>query len=113
MFQDYRSPYQTPTKIRKFKDWYLSLKLRVKKILILNYLQPFEDVNKRVSRLGVNIPFVQNNLCPLSFIDLPEQAYVDGAMGVYELNQIDLFQDVFVWAYERSCQRFLAITNTM
>jgi Fic family protein len=41
----------------------------------LPYLQPFEDVNKRVSRLGANIPFIQNNLCPISFIDVPEQAY--------------------------------------
>ena len=79
----------------------------------LPYLQPFEDVNKRTSRLGANIPLIQNNLCPLSFIDVPEQAYIDGTIGVYELNQIDLLRDVFVWAYERSCQRYLAITQTM
>ncbi|MCK5228819.1 MAG: Fic family protein [Desulfobulbaceae bacterium] len=77
----------------------------------LPYLQPFEDVNKRVSRLGANLPLIQNNLCPLSFIDVPEQAYVDGTLGVYEFNQVDLLQDVFVWAYERSCQRYLAITK--
>ena len=78
----------------------------------LPYLQPFEDVNKRVSRLAANIPLIQNNLCPLSFVDVPEQAYVDGTLGVYELNQIDLLRDVFVWVYERSCQRYLAITQT-
>lgn len=37
-------------------------------------LQPFEDVNKRVSRLAANIPFIRHNLCPLSFIDVPQQA---------------------------------------
>jgi hypothetical protein len=79
----------------------------------LPYLQPFEDVNKRVSRLGANIPLIRNNLCPLSFIDVPEQAYVEGTLGVYEFNQIDLLRDLFVWAYERSCQRYLAITQTM
>jgi len=79
----------------------------------LPYLQPFEDVNKRVSRLGANIPLIRNNLCPLSFIDVPKQAYVDGTLGVYEFNQIDLLRDVFIWAYERSCQRYLAITQTM
>jgi hypothetical protein len=77
------------------------------------YLQPFEDVNKRVSRLGANIPLIRNNLCPLSFIDVPEQAYIDGTLGVYEFNQVDLLRDVFTWAYERSCQRYLAITQTM
>ena len=79
----------------------------------LPYLQPFEDVNKRVSRIGANIPLFKHNLCPLSFIDVPEHAYVEGTLGVYELNQIALLRDVFVWAYERSCQRYLAITQTM
>ena len=79
----------------------------------LPYLQPFEDVNKRVSRLGANVPLIRNNLCPLSFVDVPDAAYVDGTLGVYEFNQIDLLRDVFTWAYERSCQRYLAITQTM
>lgn len=79
----------------------------------LPYLQPFEDVNKRVSRIGANIPLIKHNLCPLSFIDVPERAYIEGTLGVYELNRIELLRDVFVWAYERSCQRYLAITQTM
>ena len=79
----------------------------------LPYLQPFEDVNKRVSRLGANLPLIRNNLCPLSFVDVPVQAYVDGILGVYEFNQVDLLRDVFTWAYERSCQRYMAITQTM
>jgi len=79
----------------------------------LPYLQPFEDVNKRVSRLGANMPLIKHNLCPLSFVDVPERAYIEGTLGVYERNQIDLLRDVFVWAYERSCQRYLAITQAM
>ena len=79
----------------------------------LPYLQPFEDVNKRVSRIGANIPLFKHNLCPLSFIDVPEHAYIEGTLGVYELNQIELLRDVFIWAYERSCQRYLAIAQTM
>jgi hypothetical protein len=79
----------------------------------LPYLQPFEDVNKRVSRIGANIPLIKQNLCPLSFVDVPQQAYVDGTLGVYELNQIELLRDVFVWSYERSCQRYLAITQSL
>src|SRR5205085_11058663 len=72
----------------------------------LPYLQPFEDVNKRVSRLGANIPLIQANLCPLSFIDVPEQIYINGLLGVYELNQTELLAEVFAWAYERSCLRY-------
>lgn len=79
----------------------------------LPYLQPFEDVNKRVSRIGANIPLIKQNLCPLSFVDVPQQAYVEGTLGVYELNQIELLRDVFVWSYERSCQRYLAISQSL
>jgi hypothetical protein len=75
----------------------------------LPYLQPFEDVNKRVSRLAANIPFIAHNLCPLSFVDVPQQAYVHGVLGVYELNRVDLLRDVFVWAYARSCQQYVAV----
>ena len=37
----------------------------------LPYLQPFDDVNKRVARVGANIPLIKPNLCPLSFVDVP------------------------------------------
>lgn len=77
------------------------------------YLQPFVDVNKRVSRLGANVSLIRRNLCPLSFIDVPEKAYVEGTLGVYELKRVDLLRDVFVWAYERSSQRYLAIRETV
>jgi len=77
------------------------------------YLQPFLDVNKRVSRLGANIPLIKHNLSPLSFVDVPERAYVDGTLGVYEFNRVELLQDVFVWAYERSCQRYVAIKDSL
>lgn len=77
------------------------------------YLQPFLDVNKRVSRLGANIPLIKHNLSPLSFVDVPEQAYIDGTLGVYELNRVELLRDVFVWAYERSCQRYVAIKESL
>lgn len=79
----------------------------------LPYLQPFVDVNKRVSRLGANIPFIRLNLCPLSFVDVPEAAYVEGTLGVYERCRTDLLADVFVWAYERSCQRYIALKKTI
>ena len=79
----------------------------------LSYLQPFEDVNKRVSRLAANIPLIRENLSPLSFVDVPERAYVDGVLGVYELNRIELLRDVFIWAYERSCARYSAVRQSL
>ena len=79
----------------------------------LPYLQPFEDVNKRVSRLAANIPLVRYNLCPLSFIDVPQDDYISGLIGVYELNRIDLLRDVFVWAYRRSASRYSAVLQSL
>lgn len=79
----------------------------------LPYLQPFDDVNKRVSRLSANIPLIRQNLCPLSFVDVPWRAYTDGILGVYELNRIELLRDVFVWAYERSCARYSAVRQSL
>jgi len=79
----------------------------------ISYLQPFEDVNKRVSRLAANIPLIRGNLCPLSFVDVPERAYIGGILGVYELNRIELLRDVFVWAYERSCARYSAVRQSL
>lgn len=77
------------------------------------YLQPFEDVNKRVSRLAANIPLIRNNLCPLSFVDVPERAYVEGTLAIYEHAKVDLLRDVFVWAYERSCDQFKAVAGSL
>lgn len=77
----------------------------------LPYLQPFVDVNKRVSRLAANIPLITNNLCPLSFINVPQRAYVEGLLGVYELNRVELLRDVYVWAYTMSCRRYMALQN--
>ncbi len=79
----------------------------------LPYLQPFEDVNKRVSRLSSNISLIRDNLCPLSFVDVPEQAYIDGLIGVYELNKVELLRDIFVWAYKRSCTRYSAVRSSL
>ena len=79
----------------------------------LPYLQPFLDVNKRVSRLAANLPLVRQNLCPLSFIDVPDADYVAGILGVYELNRIELLRDVFCWAYERSCARYSAVRQSL
>ena len=79
----------------------------------LPYLQPFVDVNKRVSRLAANIPLIQHNLCPLSFVDVSQATYISAMLGVYELNRIELLRDVFVWAYKRSCARYSAVRQSL
>jgi Fic/DOC family protein len=79
----------------------------------LPYLQPFDDVNKRVSRLAANIPFIRQNLSPLSFIDVPPAIYAQAMLAVYELNDVALLKDVYLWAYERSAQRYAAVRQSL
>ena len=79
----------------------------------LPYLQPFEDINKRTSRLAANIPLIRLNLAPLSFVDVPHDLYIEGTLGVYELNRVELLRDVFEWAYERSCQRYTVLRDAL
>lgn len=79
----------------------------------LPYLQPFIDVNKRTSRLAANIPFIRENLCPISFAGVPGDAYTDGILAIYELNKIELLRDVFIWSYERSCKEYQVVHQTL
>jgi len=79
----------------------------------LPYLQPFDDVNERVSRLAANIPLIKGNLSPLSFEGVPRQTYTEAMLGVYELNKVDLLKDVFLWAYERSVARYAAVRQSL
>jgi hypothetical protein len=66
-----------------------------------------------VSRLSANIPFIKNNLSPLSFTDVPRSTYTEAMLGVYEVNKIDLLKDVFIWAYERSAARYAAVRQSL
>ncbi len=79
----------------------------------LPYLQPFDDVNKRVSRLAANIPLIRKNLCPLSFVDVEREDYIRATLAVYELNRIEYLRDVYAMAYRRSCARYSTIRQSL
>ena len=79
----------------------------------LLYLQAFADVNKRTSRLAANLPLFRANLCPLTFIDVPVEAYSRAILGLYEIARVELLRDVFVWAYERSTREYLTIKQDL
>ena len=79
----------------------------------LPYLQPFDDVNKRVSRLSANISLIKANLSPLSFVDVPRFLYTRALLAVYELNDTSLLRDVFCWAYSRSAARYSSVRQSL
>ena len=79
----------------------------------LSYLQAFEDVNKRTSRLSCNIPFIKSNLCPLSFTDVSRDDYTTALLAIYEKNDVEPMLELFVWAYSCSCKQYGVVKKSL
>lgn len=79
----------------------------------LSYLQAFQDVNKRTARLVANIPLIKQNLKPLSFTDVETHRYMMALLGIYEKTDVSLLRELYLWAYNKSAQRYSAIQQSM
>lgn len=79
----------------------------------LAYLQPFEDGNKRTSRLSANVPLMLSNCAPLSFLDVSANDYAEAMLGVYELLDITMAAELFAWTYRRSLQKYTTVLESM
>lgn len=77
------------------------------------YLQPFEDGNKRTSRLCANLPLMLSNCAPLSFLDVEPQDYALAVTGVYERLDVTLAAELFAWTYRRSIAKYKVILESM
>jgi len=69
------------------------------------YLQPFQDGNKRTSRAMCNIPLINANLPPISFVDFAKKEYIISMLAFYELGDISLAESCFIEAYKKSIKR--------
>jgi Fic/DOC family len=79
----------------------------------IGYLQPFEDGNKRTSRLCANLPLLLSNCAPLSFLDVEPADYAMAMLGVYERQNVALAIDLFDWTYRRSIAKYRTIVESM
>lgn len=77
----------------------------------LPYLQPFQDANKRTSRLSMNIPLLKNGLAPFSFTDLRKRDYMFGLLAFYERGRHEYLADAFVKAYQKTAPRYAELVN--
>ena len=75
----------------------------------LAYLQPFEDGNKRTSRLAANIPLMLYNCAPLAFLDVDRQDYANAMLGIYELLDVTIAVELFSWTYRRSIRKYQVV----
>jgi fido (protein-threonine AMPylation protein) len=65
-------------------------------LVLLPYLQPFADGNKRTSRLMANATLLAYGLPPLSYRSIDEQAYKGALILFYEQGALANFRDLFV-----------------
>jgi len=79
----------------------------------ISYLQPFQDGNKRTSRLCMNIPLLASSLAPFSFTQVNRRDYVFGLLAFYERGRSDFLADVFIDTYERSAPKYLELLQVV
>jgi Fic family protein len=64
-------------------------------LLLLSYIQAFNDGNKRVARIVANAIFIANRYCPLSFRTVDSVDYKKAMLLFYEQNNIYAFKKIF------------------
>ena len=65
-------------------------------LLLIAYIQPFADGNKRTSRLMSNAQLIANGVCPLSFRTVAANDYRAALLLFYEQNNVSAFKRMFL-----------------
>lgn len=75
-------------------------------VLLISYIQPFEDGNKRTSRLIGNAVFLANNICPLSYRSINEADYKKAIILFYEQNNVRFFKELFIQQFKFAVENY-------
>ena len=75
-------------------------------LLGISYIQPFEDGNKRTSRLMGNALLMAYGCAPLSYRSVDENAYREAMLVFYELNSIVPFKKIFIGQYDFAARNY-------
>lgn len=73
----------------------------------ISYIQPFEDGNKRASRLLCNAILLANGCAPLSYRSVDENNYRESILVFYEKNSLMPMKEIFVTQYLFSADNYL------
>ncbi|MFA5432270.1 MAG: Fic family protein [Candidatus Paceibacterota bacterium] len=65
-------------------------------VLMISYLQPFFDGNKRTARILGNAILLANNSCPLSYRSVNEADYKKAILLFYEQNNVTFLKELFI-----------------
>ena len=69
-------------------------------ILLTSYIQPFEDGNKRTSRILGNAILLAYDYCPLSYRSIDESEYKKAVLLFYEQNSVNFFKELFIQQFK-------------
>ncbi len=69
-------------------------------LVLLSYIQPFSDGNKRTARIISNAILMNHNYCPLSFRTVDSIDYKKAMLVFYEQNNISVFKKIFIEQFE-------------
>ena len=69
-------------------------------LILLSYIQPFEDGNKRTARIVSNAILIQGKHCPISFRTVDSVEYKKAMLIFYEQNNISAFKKIFIHQFE-------------
>lgn len=75
-------------------------------MLMIPYLQPFQDGNKRTSRLCMNLPLIEAGLSPFSFTSVKKSEYMFALLAFYERGKTHFMSKVFKDAYAISAPKY-------
>jgi Fic family protein len=65
-------------------------------LVLLSYIQPFNDGNKRTARIICNAILISNQYCPISFRTIDAVEYKKAMLIFYEQNNISAFKKLFI-----------------
>lgn len=69
-------------------------------LLLISYIQPFMDGNKRTARITSNALLIANGYCPLSFRTVDSIDYKKAMLVFYEQNNLSAFKQIFISQFE-------------
>lgn len=65
-------------------------------LVLISYIQPFEDGNKRTARIVCNAMLLGSKHCPISFRTTDPLVYKKGMLLFYEQNNISAMKRIFI-----------------
>lgn len=75
-------------------------------LVLLSYIQPFSDGNKRTARITSNAILIANDYCPLSFRSVDSIDYKKAMLIFYEQNSLYAFKQIFMEQFEFAVKEY-------